>query len=648
MEETPIVCSLAPVSRPVRIGRLLSLWGVFLGLSLLPAVAHAKDCSSLPTSFTGNEFPKGDFFSNFNNPCYTIAFTTGHGAQEYGDLNAQYYQLFFRVDPRYQLILVSPFPNARYYSVSLNDEHSALSQSILDTNIVPLTSQYVNPFQPGVSYADGQLFAVPINFGGTPGKLETGCMMNGYNVDVNGLDATRRHAGMDWNTDSNFFQQFRNRDSHILDNALHTNPNHAGVVLIRAYMDATPLSYRTNPQIIVRDVASGCAYPADYALNTLQIVTTDGNVGHPWMDQAQVTDHHAYSINYLPQWCNTPPVPPNMLPWSRMQEYVPWTNPDAAYISTEIPAGLPGTLAKAGEVLRIRVRVPATPPTPCTNGCSRSGSEQMRYMSLSFRDADGSVFATLADTAMTKDANGYATLIVGTGAPVPSWVTPANGYTFLDLTAFSDYRKLSMITMRHIIPAAGFNCGGQVVPYRWEVETPAGSLMGDYMPVADYPTSASLPRTAVPLVGPGVCDVFPNGRPGISPACGVFPEPRPSISLVVTQCRLPGCNLFVAQPNPPITILGAGLGAFPNGVPFTGTSNYLRITDTTRQWTAGYTGDTCTISLSSWEVGQIQLVANVGQNNACPLYAGDNLQLDVWNPQTMVAAHTTVTVASPQ
>src|SRR5450759_2922368 len=37
-------------------------------------------------------------------------------------------------------------------------------------------------------------------------------------------------------------------------------------------------------------------------------------------------------------------------------------------------------LASAGEVIRMRFRLPTTPPTPCTNGCSRSGNEQMRYM----------------------------------------------------------------------------------------------------------------------------------------------------------------------------------------------------------------------------------------------------------------------------
>jgi hypothetical protein len=272
----------------------------------------------------------------------------------------------------------------------------------------------------------------------------------------------------------------------------------------------------------------------------------------------------------------------------------------------------------------------------------------MRYMSLSFRDPTGYVFASLADTAFTKDANGYATLIVGTGATIPAWVTPANGYTFLDLTASANYLQLNMITMRHMIPAAGFTCAGQFVPYRTSADTADGSLMGDYMPVADYPAAATLPQVAAPLIGPGVCNVLPTGRPGVRPACGVLPEPLPSIDTVVTQCAAPGCSGFVAQSAPPITIIGAGFGSFPDGEPFIGTSNYLRITDTTQNWVAGYTGSTCGISLSSWVDVQIQLVANLGQSGTCVLAAGDNLLLEVWNPQTMVKAESNVTVAAAQ
>lgn len=620
---------------------------ILLGLSLLAGMACAQNCANLPTSFTGNEFPNGDFFTNFNNSCYTIGFSTGDGGNLYGDLNAQYYTMYYKADPRYQLILVSAFPNARYYSVTLYDEHNALSQTILDTNIVPLTSQYVNPFQPGVPFVSGQQFAVPITFGGTTGTLEPGCTMNQYNVTMNNLDGSVRHPGMDWNSDAGFFQAFPNFDFHNVDTARHQNPNTAGVVMVRVYVDGTPLSYATNPHIIVRDVASGCAYPAAYAQDTLGIVTNVGNKGRVWMDQKQAADHQTYDEKYLPQLCYGPGPIQNQLQWTRVEEYVAWTNPDAAYISAPVPKGLPQTLAATGEVLRIRVRVPVTPPTPCTNGCARTGNEQMRYMSLSFRNPDGTVFATLDDAAFTTDANGYATLIVGTGAAIPSWITPQNGYTYLDLTASSNYQDLSQITMRHMIPGPGFTCGGQVVPYRMSPATPAGGLMSDYQPVADYPVAALLPQVAVPLVGPGACDTFPNGDPGIRPACGIFPSPVPEITSVITECHIPECEYFVAQPNPPITIIGSGFGMFPSGVPFTGTSNYLRITNLTQGWIAGYAGTQCNISVNSWETGRIQLNADFDRHGACPISGGDKLLVEVWNPQTTIEAQFPLTVINP-
>jgi hypothetical protein len=621
--------------------------GVLLaGLLLLTGIAKAIDCSGLPTSFTGNQFPTGDFFTNFNNSCYTIPLGRGTGNSSFGDLNATYFQAYFQVSPQYQLILLGEYPNARYFSVSLYDAHSAYSQSILDADIVPLTSQYINPYEPGTAYVAGQQFAVPISFGGTPGTLQTGCMMNGYNVSVNGLDATQRHPGMDWNSDTGVFQAYPNFLDHIVDTPQHTNPNTAGVVMVRAYLDITPLNYNTNPHIIVRDVASGCAYPAAYVLSTLMNVTGSPTTGGPWLDSAQGGAHNFYESTYLPKLCFGTNDYRSELAWVRQQEYVAGSGPDTAYMVATVPPGLPATLAAAGEVMRIRFQIPTTPPTPCTDGCSRSGTEQMRYLSLSFINPGGATIASLADSAFTEDANGNVTLIIGTGTTIPSWITPANGYTFLDLTEISGYQQLNLLDLRHIIPAVAFNCAGQFVPYRTTAVTPTGNLMGAYMPVVDYPVGTTLPQAAAPLGGPDACDAFPTGQPDILPKCGVFTAAPPQITGVITECPAPGCNQFAAQANPPVTITGRGFGNFPNGMPFTGVSNYLQITDTTQNWSAGYTGNACTVSMSSWAPNRIQFVANVDQNGACPLVAGDQLSVQVWNPQTMALATLTVIVAA--
>jgi len=618
---------------------------LFVCFSCMPGNATPANCSGLPTSFPGGQFTTGTFFTNFNNSCYAVAFATGIGSAgkvgEYADLNSVYSQIYFKVNPKYQLIIVGTFPQARYFSITAYDEHEAISQVITDSSIVPLTSAFINPFVPGSAYVSGQRYAVPINFGGTPGTLQTGCMMNGYNVTANGLDATQRHAGMDWNSDPGVFAQYPNFADHVVDTPQHTNPNGAGIIMIRNYLDDTLPGPTTSPYIIVRDVASGCAYPAAYVLSTLQdIVTTDATTGNTWVVKAQCQAHNFYEDTYLPKLCwqnNTANVT-----WLRETEYVPGTNPNSSYMDASVPAGLPATLAAAGEVMRIRFQLPTTPPTPCTDGCSRSGTEQMRYVSLSFESPGGITLASVADSAFAQEtaggasttSGGYVTLIVGTGAAIPSWITAANKYTLLDLTAVTGYQNLNLLALRNILPASTFNCAGQYVPYRTLEYTPSGGLMGGYLPVVDYPVAATLPQTATPLIGPDSCSVFPNGQAGVVPNCGIFIPPPATVTNVVSQCAAPGCNEFVVQSAPPMTIVGGGFGNFPYGMPFTGVSNYLEINDSTQGWDAGYGSDVCTVAISAWASNRIQLVANINQNGQCPLAAGDQLTIKVWNPQS--------------
>jgi hypothetical protein len=624
--------------------RLSSGYALIAGISLFAGMARAQYCG--PIEFTGNEFPSGNFFSNFNNSCYLISFATSAGqGTEGSDLNSQYYKMFYKVDPSYEIVILGTFPNARYFSITDYDAHGAPAQFALDANIVPLTSAYVNPFQLGAAFVDGQKYALPIGFEGTPGTLETGCMTNGFNVEVNAMDGTQRHAGMDWNSDPNVFRGEPNFTLHIVDTPEHTNPNTAGVVMIRDYLDITPVSYAATPHFILRDVASGCAYPAAYALNVLQVVANSAATGNTWLDSTQSDLHRVYENKLLPRLCfatDTRQVPT----WTRGTEYVPGALPDGTYTTATVPVDLSQDLAEEGKVMRIRFRIPTTPPTPCTNGCSRSGNEELRYLSLSFEDVGETTLASVADSAFVQDPNGYVTLIVGTGATIPSWVTAANGYTFLDLTAISGYQNLNSLKLRNIIPAATFNCSGAAVPYRTNEYTPAGGLMGEYLPVVDHPKAASLPQVAAPLVQADSCGVFPDGTPAILPTCGVNPFSPIFLTAVTTQCAAPGCNQVVAQPQPPISVIGNSFGDFPNGLPYTGNSNYLEITDTTQNWSAGYSGDPCTVAISGWDNDLIELVANVNQNGACPLVAGDQLTVNVWNPQSMATATITVTVAS--
>ena len=122
--------------------------------------------------------------------------------------------------------------------------------------------------------------------------------------------------------------------------------------------------------------------------------------------------------------------------------------------------------------------------------------------------------------------------------------------------------------------------------------------------------------------------------------------PAITIATLTTQCPQVGCNQVAAQAHPPISILGNGFGSFPLGIPYTGTSHYLQITDSTQGWSAGYTGNPCTVSIGEWSGTLISVVANVNQNGVCPMAAGDQLTVTVTDPQTFQSASMTTTVVA--
>jgi len=590
-------------------------------------LAQAIDCSKLPTKFTGSEYPTGDFFSNFLNACYAIPIPPSGLTKT--DVNDALWSFYYKVNPRYELIIVGNFPNARFFSVSAYDDHYQLSQAILDTSIVPLTSASINPYLNGVPYLPGQQYAVPMTFGGTPGVQETGCAMNGYNAAVNALDATQRHQALNWNTDPGFFQAMPNEPAHVVDTPQHTNPPRAGYVMIRAYVNGTADDPEAAPYLVVRDVATGCAYPAAYALNTLQIISF--NSQPYWMDQGQLNAHNQYDNTNLPWLCYATDSR-NQVIWQRDGQAIKLPDTFGTYTRANFPTNLAVQLAAEGAVIRMRLRVPIVPPTPCINGCSRSGNEQVRYMGLSFYGTSGGTLASIGDYQLTQDANGYATLIIGTGAAIPSWITPANGYTFLDLTQATGYQTLSDVQMRHILNSPTFACSSNNVPFKTTPWTPQGSMMGDYLPVVDYPVAASLAPLASELVGPSACGTLPVGVPAVSPACGVLPSNPLTISPFLPPVQ--GEAIVAAQPAPPIDINGSGFGYLPGGQPFTGLTSFLQITDYTQGWSAGFTTSQCSVTIAKWDDNRIEAIPNVNQNGNCPLVVGDQLGVSVWNPLT--------------
>lgn len=464
--------------------------------------------------------PALDFFSNFNNDCYALRFGAGVGDSLAGDTNARYELAYFKVDPRYELIVYSTFPNARYFSITVYDDHDAQLSSNSDVNFAPLTSSEINPFRPGTPFLAGQRYATAINLGAPQVTNETaGCSLSQYTVYPNQIAGSGRHLGMNWNGDPNLPPNFPPHNDA---------PSDAGSIMIRRYLEDP--SENITARLIVRDVSTGCAVPAQQVVNS--VVTRSSNVFKRWKDTVQVDAHYTYATKIQIPMCYAL-EPGNVLLWLRNPEYVPGINTDAAYLNAAVSAKLMSSIASEGTMkfLRIRMRLASTPNFPCS-GCTLTGSEQLRYLSLSFL-IGGKPLISLSDDKFIKDPQGYVTLVVGVGAQPPSFVTAANFYTYVDLSQFRRYRSMNFLSIRSILPAATFACQANRVPFLTQEYDSAGGYMGEYAPMADIVDATSLSSTAEPLIRPDTCSLqqvpgtmqcsvlFPGAM------LGTLPEPLP-------------------------------------------------------------------------------------------------------------------------
>lgn len=444
--------------------------------------------------------PAKDFFRNFDNPCYAFTFANSAGGGFAGDSNAGYGLAYFRVNPRYEFIVYGVYPQTRYYSIAVNDDHIALTSSIYDQQIQPLTALDTNPYGNGMTYLPGQRYAVTVSVGGVQpaaGSVQPGCSVSAYNIHGNTLAGNLRHTGMDWTGDPDLPRNF---PAHI------GTPPVAGSIMVRRYVE-NPVNLQTT-RLLVRDLTTGCAVPASTAVNTL--VTTDMNVGGGWNDGDQTKSHEKYANTIQPKLCYEA-VPDNALLWERNPEYIPGINPNAAYLSADVPGSVKRKMGLLSDtVLRIRMRVPSTPPTPC-DGCSLSGTEQLRYWSMSFLNGAKTI-VSLSDDDVVKDSNGYITVIVSLGGKQPANAIAANGYTYVNINPLTG-TQLSAINIRYILPAPGFNCSAENIPFLTTEDNPMGGYMGDYSPTTDLISGGSLPLHADPNVQPDTCAAAPTAPP---------------------------------------------------------------------------------------------------------------------------------------
>ena len=484
-------------------GATSAVLAVVFGVLVPAAGAQSPDCTNLPAPD-----PTKTFVENFLHPCYAIRLPAaqGHGRMM-TDPDQWYGGFFYHVNPRYELIVIGEFPKSRTLSLTIDDSHFSNQDWFTDSRLTPLRAEHVNPFQPGVPFVEDQLYAVTVSFGGVqpdPSAIAPGCGLAGLDFQANVLDASKRHPGMSWNTDPRVPSDFPPHDD--------VGPNTGGLLTVRQYIRGDDLGRLRLawPVVIARDLQTGCAVPA------LQVMATDPEnvlpehlltrteaIAESWVDPGQMKAHEVYR-DHLPPLCYTyaPPV------WMRPHPYIPLPNPDAKYMLALLHPDRVAGLISAGGFMRLRFRVPTLPSIPC-DGCVLSGTEELRYLNLSFFDSDRNTLASLGDFEIARDLEGFATVIVGFGAERPPDVTKENFYTYVDLSTAEGFDKLALIGLRMLAPSEAFSCSpGAVHPLTAE-DNSLGGTMGEYAPLIDFVPASALEGVAMPAAHPKSCGVVP-------------------------------------------------------------------------------------------------------------------------------------------
>jgi len=496
--------------RPVRAG----LGVVALILVILSGRARAESAADAANRANCSQLPQIDpaksFVGNFSGPCWALRMESGNGTSQSGDPNAIYDEIYYTVNPGYELIILGQFPNARFLSATAYDEHLAATGVLVDNQILPLNSSFTNPYLPGANYKPGQWYGLRVSFGGGPPlTVAPGCNV-APNIETNSFDVTQIHSGMTWQGYPGLPAGFPQHQ---------TGPNASGMVTIRKYAS---ISAPINETVIVRSLADGCAIPAQQAVQ-LGLISASQGVTSTWLNQSQINTHHQFSTQIESAQC-FPPDPRNQVQWQRQTDYIAVNDTAAGYQNAAISASQMQSLLAGQSFLRVQLKAPTTPAIPCTTGfCTLTGNEQVRYLSISLQSPAltfmGPVTVySIADQSFVKDPNGNVTLLFSFGAIPPPQVTAANYYTYIDMTQVSGFQNVIGIREREILPNATFKCSIGNIPLMTTEFNPSGGYMGPYVPTVDFPTAAQLPTIPVPISRPNSCGLVPTQQPA---ACAV-------------------------------------------------------------------------------------------------------------------------------
>lgn len=439
------------------------------------------------------------FFTHFLKPEFLVP-VSEFPATSAGDLNLVYYQVPIPVVQNGELLILGEFPRSRYFSITAYDDHGAIIGVLNDKDIQPYGSAQ-NPYTPGgPAGAEDILYAVTLRLSGGLATAPLPQCATPLSVHQNVLDARMNHvAGTVYSSDQSGFAATVAGTGNVTHNDGATNTG--AFLLIRSYLRQAPLATSQfdlrKPLVWVRASSTGCSpqlTATGQALSASQWFSLASVLN---VDQVYAHVQHEIDLGTAAPFGQDPL---GQAPWFGRQEYVPG-GAIGRYLSTTFPAGFtPADLNAQGRVLQMQVKLPQM---PCRIGasCALTGNEELRYWSVTFEDQAGNSLATLSDLHVTPNASGYATIVLTFGAAVPAHVVAANGYNKFVMNSTAPAR----IVMRNYLPADAFQCSTWNVPFRTAEYHPGNGYMGEYAPIVTFPTAASLPAVAVPVVQQNNC-----------------------------------------------------------------------------------------------------------------------------------------------
>ena len=428
-------------------------------------------------------------------PAYAIPFPTSQGGGRFGgDLDAYYGLLFFKTflnNPEYELLIAGEFPRARYFSVTLYDDHMAPLESLTDHRIEPALAGMVNPYRMGIAYREGQRYLIRVGLGGVPAAFNCAA-----EEQVNSMEGTGRHyRSLAW-------------QEGLLPQGDHDDePSEGGAIMIRRYkLDGEELDNNdpmdpANPRLLVRRISDGAFVPKRDLrpcddCEPLVVTADKGEAEkYEWLDPEQLWLHRLYASKQT-QWCFE--SDDANYRWKRGGPYVPGGNPDTAYVKAPFPhTGDLQALVDGNQVMRLRFKVPATPVFP---DAPMDGLEEIRYWSLSIAggaaDSDErgamAVLTVNDGNVLLPEGSDVANIILDFREMEDDQVLEIGAFLAEQGITYFNRKNIEVvpevISIRHILPGNPFSCSAENIPYSTQEHNEGGGFMGAYAPIVDFPS----------------------------------------------------------------------------------------------------------------------------------------------------------------